>query len=85
MGYSSEYSDFYASKTCKKCKCLITKPSVYGYCPKCETEMDEAYAKIRNHLEIYPLETSYGLQNALGISIKTIHLLLQDKRFTMRL
>jgi hypothetical protein len=48
-------------------------------------EMDEAYAMIRNYLKNHPLETFFGLQNALGISAKTIHLLLQDGRCTINL
>lgn len=80
MACGEHHTDFYASKTCKRCKGLIRTPSIYGYCEKCEEIMQEAYIKIKNYLQDFPAATTMEIQNELGVSVKIIHHLIAEGR-----
>ena len=85
MVYGEQNADFYASKTCKKCKGLIRNASFFGYCEKCEEMMQDAYIQIKDYLEEFPGATTMEIQTQLGLSIKVIHHLVTEGRISLQL
>ncbi|MDF2547521.1 MAG: hypothetical protein K0R93_2419 [Anaerosolibacter sp.] len=84
MVYGEQHTDFYASKTCKRCKGLIRTSSIFGYCEKCEEIMQDAYIRIKDYLEEFPGATTMEIQTQLDLSIKVIHHLITEGRVSLQ-
>ncbi|MEW9121649.1 MAG: hypothetical protein AB2421_02975 [Thermotaleaceae bacterium] len=83
MNFNNNLSDYMKSKSCRCCNGLVKNPSTYGYCPKCEKQITDAYYLVKNYLSHSPGTTLADLRKELNLPFKILHLLMEDGRISL--
>lgn len=82
MNINNKLDEYYSSKTCKYCQCLIRDSSLYGYCKKCEELITSAYHHVKEYLSRFPGATLGDLRRELDIPFKVLYHLIKEERIS---
>lgn len=78
LGFVNEYN---IPNRCKKCGGIMIFKGVGEYhCEDCSAVDYDDYGKVRRYIEQHSGATAFEIENAIGVSRRTIQKLLRDKR-----
>lgn len=81
-GFGSEYLDYYnVPRTCKKCGGVMVFKGVGEYhCEDCGFVDYDDYGKVRLYIEEHKGATAAEIENAIGVSQRSIRRMLRESR-----